>query len=617
MSYTIKKTDTSIVAVVPDGQIDQINTDLTLVGKNYSGFGQFINENFVKLLENFASNSNPENPLPGQLWFDTSENRVKVYKGDAAGWATVGSTALADSLPTNIGSGDLWFDTLKKQLYFYSGSALYLIGPDYSAAQGKSGIEIVTVFDESSNPKQIMKWWLGSTLIGILSKEEFNLKQDIVIDGFVGSTIFSGFNLANIPNAGNFKFRLTATNADQLGGRAASSYLRTDISGSINGSLSVSGGMTVGDTDQYTLSIVNGNITISNTAVDRTLSFNVRGAGGSQTAIALNPIAKRVSMYSGDTASEVRMGGNLIVDGDLTVKGSSANVTTTNLLVKDKLVELNSPDVGVTVTDTDADGGGINLNGTNNHFWKWSNSEKAWETNESINLVEGPNYVPTFKINGITVLSATTLGNNIAAPGITSLGPQTLLTVDQLFLNNNRILSQDIVGQTTANIDIELEPKGAGNVALIGSPKITGLADPTGNQDAATKYYVDTVVTSRNFVFSLDITGLNNTGIISILNDIAPPIEYGVGALARISTTKQNLSGVSYQPTLNVTYSTVLDVDNEPVLRDAATQVDAIPASTVTVERGLRVFQVQQPNPLAPKVWVPISTEEPITYPRP
>lgn len=617
MSYTIKKTDTSIVAVVPDGQIDQINTDLTLVGKNYSGFGQFINENFVKLLENFASNSNPENPLPGQLWFDTSENRVKVYKGDAAGWATVGSTALADSLPTNIGSGDLWFDTLKKQLYFYSGSALYLIGPDYSAAQGKSGIEIVTVFDESSNPKQIMKWWLGSTLIGILSKEEFNLKQDIVIDGFVGSTIFSGFNLANIPNAGNFKFRLTATNADQLGGRAASSYLRTDISGSINGSLSVSGGMTVGDTDQYTLSIVNGNITISNTAVDRTLSFNVRGASGSQTAILLNPIAKRVSMYSGDTASEVRMGGNLIVDGDLTVKGSSANVTTTNLLVKDKLVELNSPDVGVTVVDTDADGGGINLNGTNNHFWKWSNSQKAWETNESINLVEGPNYVPTFKINGITVLSATTLGNNIAAPGITSLGPQTLLTVDQLFLNNNRILSQDIDGQTTANIDIELEPKGAGNIALIGSPKITGLADPASNQDAATKYYVDTAVNSRNVVFSLDITGLNNPSIISILNDIAPPIEYGLGAFARISTTKQNLSGVSYQPTLNVTYSTVLDVDNQPVLRDAATQVDAIPASTVTVERGLRVFQVQQPNPLQPKVWVHISTEEPITYPRP
>ena len=78
MAYTVNKTDGSIVATVADGQIDQGSTDLTLIGKNFSGFGDYLNENFVHLLENFASQSQPSQPLIGQLWFDTTENRIKV-----------------------------------------------------------------------------------------------------------------------------------------------------------------------------------------------------------------------------------------------------------------------------------------------------------------------------------------------------------------------------------------------------------------------------------------------------------------------------------------------------------------------------------------------------------
>ena len=79
MAYTVNKTDGSIVATVSDGQIDQGSTDLTLIGKNFSGFGDYLNENFIHLLENFAGQSQPGQPIVGQLWFDTSENRIKVH----------------------------------------------------------------------------------------------------------------------------------------------------------------------------------------------------------------------------------------------------------------------------------------------------------------------------------------------------------------------------------------------------------------------------------------------------------------------------------------------------------------------------------------------------------
>ena len=78
MAYQINKTDGTIVATVADGQIDQLSTDLTLIGKNYSGFGEYFNENLVKMLENFASTTRPTHPIRGQIWYDTADLKLKV-----------------------------------------------------------------------------------------------------------------------------------------------------------------------------------------------------------------------------------------------------------------------------------------------------------------------------------------------------------------------------------------------------------------------------------------------------------------------------------------------------------------------------------------------------------
>ena len=78
MAYQINKTDGTILSTVADGQIDANSSDITLIGRNYSGFGEILNENFVKILENFASSATPQNPIRGQIWFDASESKLKA-----------------------------------------------------------------------------------------------------------------------------------------------------------------------------------------------------------------------------------------------------------------------------------------------------------------------------------------------------------------------------------------------------------------------------------------------------------------------------------------------------------------------------------------------------------
>lgn len=137
MAYIVNKTDGSVVATVADGQVDNLSTDLVLIGKNYSGFGEFLNENFIKLLENFSSSSEPPNPIKGQIWFDANENKLKVYSGTQ--FQPVSSATISSTQPANLGVGDLWFNDVDRQLYFCfdsSGSVL-LLGPAYSFTQAK------------------------------------------------------------------------------------------------------------------------------------------------------------------------------------------------------------------------------------------------------------------------------------------------------------------------------------------------------------------------------------------------------------------------------------------------------------------------------------------------
>ena len=161
MSYKLNKTDGSLLVDLVDGQLDTTSSDLTLIGRNYSGFGEVLNENFIQLLENFANSAAPTNPTRGQLWFDTTENRLKVYNGTA--FTASGGVTVQATQP-NMVAGDLWIDSNASQLYFFDGTNLRLAGPTYSRQSGTSGFTVVSVLDTQSITNYVVKMFVGGGL---------------------------------------------------------------------------------------------------------------------------------------------------------------------------------------------------------------------------------------------------------------------------------------------------------------------------------------------------------------------------------------------------------------------------------------------------------------------
>jgi hypothetical protein len=120
MSYTINNTRGTVVTTVTPGTT-QVVGGITLIGKNYTGYGELIAEDFVKLLENQANTSAPSSPQTGQLWYDTSENILKAYDGTA--WDRL-QVSVGTSAPSSATAGTLWLDTTAdKILKIYDGTA--------------------------------------------------------------------------------------------------------------------------------------------------------------------------------------------------------------------------------------------------------------------------------------------------------------------------------------------------------------------------------------------------------------------------------------------------------------------------------------------------------------
>jgi len=612
MAYTINKTDGTILATVADGQIDELSTDLTLVGKNYSGFGESINENFVKLLENFSSSSQPTSPIRGQIWFDVSELKLKVYSG--TGFVPVSSATISNQQPLNLGVGDLWFNDLAKQLYFFDGTNTILLGPDYSVTQGISGLKVVNILDSLNQNRVVVYLYANGILLGIFSKDAFTPK--LPIDGFSGSIIpgFSAGTLANL------KFNVTVTNSEKLGSQPASLYVRNDTSNIVNGQIIISSnlGLIIGDANQGQFQVQDGNLIIANIASNKQMSFNVRRDVIAESAITIEADARRISLYDGFPTSEIQIGGSLIVQGNLTVNGDVVTVNTSTVTIEDKNIVL-AKQTGIVPTDANAAGGGVVLQGAASHVFLWHDvgqaaqatsgtataggyndalpalASAAWTSSEHINLATGKE----FKINGVTVLSGTSLGPGITSiPGVTSFGVQTQLSVDSLYLNDAAIQV------TTSNTDLSLLIDGTGGLNL-GSKKIKSVADPTSAQDAATKNYVDNTIKARSIVLSLDISdGISNAGIATLLEQISPVAEYNNGTIARV------LCSLLINSTTNLDINPLLSTSSTEFVTPTGTAfgINNVSFTTATVAApGLVVSRIVKTFQIISGAWVFVS----------
>ena len=171
MAYKINNTFGTLLVTLADGTIDTTTTDLTLIGKGYAGFGEKLNENLVKLLENFNNTSAPSNKITGQLWYDQTNKQLNVYTG--AKFKPVGSTTNSTSAPTNAVQGDLWFDTTNTQLYVYTGSAWTLIGPTTVAGSGVTQFVSEVLEDNAGVNRSILKMVANDTVVAVVSNIAF------------------------------------------------------------------------------------------------------------------------------------------------------------------------------------------------------------------------------------------------------------------------------------------------------------------------------------------------------------------------------------------------------------------------------------------------------------
>ena len=526
MSYIINKTDGTVLTEVVDGTIDQSATDITLVGKNAISYGELFNENFVKMLENFANTTQPNNPIKGQLWYDTSEGRLKIY--DGTGFKVSGGTIVSNNAPSSIAQGDVWIDSYRKQLYFNDGNSTMLAGPMYTFQQGQSGFIVGDILDTNDVNHTVVYLYVAQTLIGIYSKASFVPASSI--PGFSGN-ITVGFNTAsqtgiqtNIPTTKAYS--LVAADSTL---KSAEDFVSTTNDATMTGTLTLTNStpLILGANQSNEIKSTSTILEVISQSINQNFAVSLLNGSGIKQAIFVNSQNENVGLYTNAPTATLDVNGGVRIRGDLTVEGDTTTINTTNIAVEDLLIELgkvSSP------SNTTANGGGILLEAgaDGDKTLTWETSSASWVSSDNFKLASGKVY----KINNSTVLSENSLGVTInSAPGLTSVGTLSSLQVVNLGFNGNTI---SYVNAINADGDVVLLPKGSGTVN-VSNKRISSLADPVGDFDAVNKQTLTAAVQTAPLGLSINVGTLSDAQIINkIINYVYPVSEHQNGTICRV-----------------------------------------------------------------------------------
>jgi hypothetical protein len=292
MAYNITLANgfTLIPGGLPDGTIDNTSSSLTLVGKNYPGYGIFLNQNMVRLMENFANGSAPTAPVPGQLWWNTTTKYLNVNtastKGTAsAAWKTIATMTYASSFTATPVAGEQWYDTQNGQLKVWNGSSWIVIGPAATTATGNSGAipDTIAATSPASTTYVVLKFYIDNVLVGIWSKEA---AFTTAVSGF--SQINRGLNLSTDLSQAYYGNADVALSLSVSGVKVpGTAFLRNDTSGTLTGALTLSGaasdgGITFGQAADFVGSVSSGNVTLKNQTNNKDLILSIK-TGGVQT----------------------------------------------------------------------------------------------------------------------------------------------------------------------------------------------------------------------------------------------------------------------------------------------------------------------------------------------
>ena len=406
MPYTINKTDGTTVTTITDGTLDN-TTSLTLFGKSYSGWGELLQENLIKLLENSASTSAPTAPVAGELWYDKSSNQIKVYDGTS--FKPTGGSKAQATAPTSPSTGDLWLDTDDNQVYVYTGTAWQLVGPVYNKGQTLSGWKVETV-TASTVSKVIASMFVGNTRVAVLSKESFTPDANspattpLLTNGF--ASIASGITLNSTLSAsfsGNSSqasaIDVSSTTNTSATVIAGGNFLRSDAADTTTGALTIDSdaGIIIGDEQELTITASSGNITIAQTRLDKDLSFTINDGSVTKTPIAI----------TGSTGN-ITLTGDITITGNLNVSGEYNSSTSNISTYDDAFIKLNSGnsevDSGMIVETSDTDDARMFYDVSENY---WAAGENA-SYSQIIRLADA---VTDGDANKEKVLKTTAAGN--------------------------------------------------------------------------------------------------------------------------------------------------------------------------------------------------------------
>jgi len=303
------------------------DTSLTFPGRNVTGYGQTIAENFLALLENFAKESQPANPVEGQLWYNTADGVLQIW--DSTTWKAASNIQKSGVEPGTEQSkvGELWVDTTNQQLYVYSGTRWILVGPNFSTGL-RSGPIVEAVIDSDNVSRVVLIFYIEDIPLIIFSKDSFTPK--ISISGFV--TIKSGLNITeNDVGLGGFPTKIygAATSAEALIVAdveiPANKFLRSDIVNTTEFGINIRNnqGITLGVDGTFSLTTSEIASKIYNSAPGSSIDLQVNQDGIPSTVLRVIGNTVGINVLSPDEA--LHIDGNIKTNGSLILTDTTAS----------------------------------------------------------------------------------------------------------------------------------------------------------------------------------------------------------------------------------------------------------------------------------------------------
>jgi hypothetical protein len=558
MPYQVDRYNGTIFSTVPDQTVDSSSCDIKLVGKNYAGYGEIQNENFLHLLEHFRSEFAPRRPIVGQIWYDELNNKLK-FRDYTNTWKTTAIVDVSTTAPTGLAArdkGNVWYNDTLKQINVWDGTNYVVIGPEIAVNFGETKLTSSTIRDNGNTQHAIIKIYSDDEVIGTISNEEYGIGDVDEIDGF--TTIKKGITLINTPASGvtssTHRFWGTASNALKFDGKTTADFVLRTGSGSTFDDTGFSVGndsdikIFVEDTNKPVISNQVGSsirVRIMNGTIKEDVGiFDVTGMipGINDTYNLGSSIKKWNEVHATDLFGNVRgsvTGSHYAEDDSVMING----------VTKELFGSLTGSIAGnVRALDNSVayDGSTKTFTGSAANFLN-SSIDTLTVINQVVGDLKGDIYANdnTIAYNaGTKQFTGSLVGN---------------ATTSSKFLDPKYI--NGVAFDGSANITIEDDTK----VAKLGSSMtgyLTLVGAPTQPNHAATKQYVDDKVASRTLFFSLDTKGLLLSGagagsVVAILNQLAPTENFLPGTRAHIASTIQNVQSVAslqYQSRIGSTY---------------------------------------------------------------